>query len=75
MKLILQITHKVESWNRKPYRATLSVAYNGREVTEYCWSGRFKTMELAEAALERVADEWQITLTPAETVFKKERKI
>lgn len=73
MKLLLSITHKTEPWNRKPYRAVLTMEDDDTGVSQYCWSGRFKTLERAEAALEREADDWEKFFTPAEQVLKKER--
>lgn len=48
MKLILSVTHKVEPWNRKPYQATLTMQDEDTGVSQFCWSGRFKTLERAE---------------------------
>lgn len=75
MKLVLSITHKVEPWNRKPYRAVLTMQDEDTGVSQFCWSGRFKTLERAEAALESEARDWEIVFKPAEQVFKKERDI
>ena len=68
MKLILAITHK-------PYQATLTMRDDRTGATQWCWSGRFKTMQRAEAALNAEADEWEIHFAPTEMVFKKERDI